>query len=137
MTRDAIDLQYLVADATDCVCAKKITKQAVTQANGIEIKKALAGKDNSCRVYIENTGSASEATIKAGEKQNACMGDFKLTLPSSSLVAFDIVRDNARFERKDGSIYIDFASGFTGNIWADAVVAGLHAELESGLEPST
>lgn len=137
MTRDSIDLQYLVPDATDRVCAKKITKQAVTQANGIEIKKALAGKDNSCRVYIENTGSASTATIKAGEKQNACLGDYALTLPASSLVAFDIVRDGAAFERKNGSIYIDFASGFTGNIWADAVVAGLHAELSSGLEPST
>ena len=131
MTRDAITLQYLAPDITDSVCSKAITKQSVTQANGIEIKNALAGKDNSCRVYIENTGSASEAYIKAGEKQNACMGDHTLTLAASAITAFDIVRDNARFERKDGSIYIDFASGFTGNIWADAVVAGLHGDLSS------
>ena len=131
MTRDAITLQYLAPDITDSVCSKAITKQPVTQANGIEIKNALAGKDNSCRVYIENTGSASTATIKAGEKQNACLGDFSLTLAASKITAFDIVRDNARFERKDGSIYIDFASGFTGNIWADAVVAGLHGDLSS------
>lgn len=131
MTRDAIDLLYLVPNANDTICSKKITKQAVTQANGIEIKKAFAGKDNSIRISVENTGSASTLTVKAGEKQNACLGDQNVILAASAITEFDLVRDGACFERNNGSVYIDFASGFTGNIWATAVVAGIHGDLSS------
>lgn len=132
MSRDEITLQYPTFDATDSVGTVALTKQAVTQANGICLKKAFSGKDNSVKIFIENTtGEAGEAaadstcTIKAGEKQNNCLGDSTVTLTKSKITMVSLVRDMARYERADGSVYIDFASGFTGNIWAVAEKAGL------------
>lgn len=131
MARDEISLQLPTWDVTDSVGVIDITKQAVTQANGIKLKNAFAGKDNSCKIIIENTTGEdttpadSTCTIKAGEKQNASLGDSTVALKKSAVTVISLVRDMARYERNDGSIYIDFATGFTGNIYAIAEKAGL------------
>lgn len=132
MARDSINLQYVVYDATDSVGSKTITKQAVTQANGIKLADAFKAKDNSVVIYVENTysGANSTLTIKAGEKQNAKLGDLNVPLTKASTAGNPVTevrinRDMARFERKDGSIYLDFSASFTGNIWATAEKAGL------------
>ena len=127
MARDEITLNYLTYDATDSVGYVCPTPQAVTQANGIKLKKAFAGKDNSVKIIIENTDSSNDhtLTIKAGEKQNACLGDSTVALKKSATTIVAPLRDMARYERADGSIYLDFSSGFTGNIYAVAEKAGL------------
>jgi len=132
MARDSINLQYVVYDNTDSVGSRTITKQAVTQANGIKIADVFKAKDNSVVIYVENTysGANSTATVKAGEKQNAKLGDLnvplsKATTAGAAVTEIRINRDMARFERKDGSIYVDFSTSFTGNIWATAEKAGL------------
>ncbi len=132
MARDEITLQYVTYDAKDRVGSKAITKQAVTQANGIKLKNAYACKDNSMVIYVENTytSSASTVTIKAGEKQNKLLGDASVAVGQASTAGNPVTeirlnRDGSSFERNDGSIYIDFSSGFTGNIWATAEKAGL------------
>ncbi len=126
MTRDKIMVQYPEFDVTDSVGTTAITKQEITQANGIEIQKAFAGKDNSCKIIIENSGSSdSTCTIKAGEKQNAVLGDSIVALAKNSVTMISLVRDMARYERADGSVYLDFGTGFTGNIYAIAEKAGL------------
>lgn len=127
MTRDAINLQYVTYDVTDSVGSKAITKQPVTQANGIAINNAFKAKDNSVVITIETTYSSADCTltIKAGEKQNAALGDGNVTLKKSAVTEIRLNRDMARFERADGSIYLDFSSGFTGNIWVTAEKAGL------------
>lgn len=125
MARDSISLQYLTYDTSDSVGTATIAKQAVTQANGIVLANAFACKNNSLAIVIENTAtSAMTATLKAGEKQNAVLGDSSIPLPASSAVTLRI-RDLARYERKDGSLYFDFGTGFTGNIYAIAEKAGL------------
>lgn len=132
MARDEITLQYVKYDNTDRAGVKAITKQAVTQANGICLKNAFAGKDNSVVINIENSAASDKtATIKAGEKANALLGDLSVALAKAttaggaSITEVRLNRDINSFERKDGSIYIDFASGFTGNIWATAEKPGL------------
>lgn len=132
MARDEITLQYVTYDAKDSVGSKKIAKQAVTQANGIELKNAFQAKDNSVVITIETTYSSADSTltIKAGEKQNAKLGDAtvalaKATTAGATVTEVRLNRDMARFERKNGSVYLDFSSGFTGNIWATAEKAGL------------
>lgn len=126
MARDSINLQHFIYDETDSVGTITITKQAVNVANGIEIKKAFAGKDNSVEILIENSSNAdSVVTIKAGQKQNALLGDSHVTIGTGKTVALDLMRDMARYERADGSVYLDFATGFTGNVYAIARRAGL------------
>ena len=125
MARDSIGLQFLTYDTTDSVGTKTVVKQVVTQANGIVITGAFACKNNSLAIVIENTyTSATTATLKSGEKQNNLLGDSSIPLPASSVVTLRI-RVVARYERKDGSIYIDFGAGMTGNIYALAEKAGL------------
>nr|DAX39328.1 MAG TPA: hypothetical protein [Caudoviricetes sp.] len=126
MARDEISLQYLTYDATDSVGSVNVEKQAVTQANGIKLKNAFACKDNSMKIIVENTATSdSTLTIKAGEKQNATLGDATIALTKSSSTVIAPIRDMARFENADGSIDIDFATGFTGNIYAVGEKAGL------------
>ena len=106
MTRDNISVQYPKIENTQSVATAKITKDTVVQANG---------------VCIENTStSASEITFKAGDNfPNAKLGDLKLDVEASSINVFQF-QDLSRFENKDGSINIDFKSGFTGTIFAVA-----------------
>lgn len=124
MARDIITVNNYKYDATDSVGVVAITPKTVTQANGIEIAKAFAGKDNSLVITVNNTGSASTMVIKAGQKQNAILGDCTIAV-ASGVNQFALNRDMARFENVDGSVYIDFASGFTGNIYATCEKAGL------------
>lgn len=126
MARDSINLQYFTYDATDSIGVVVIEKKAITVANGIELKNAFAGKDNSIDILIENTAGADNTfTVKAGEKQNAQLGLSNVPIPAGRTVAIDLMRDMARYERADGSVYIDFGTGFTGNIYAIAKRAGL------------
>ena len=131
MARDSINVLKKVYENSESVATVKCTKQAVTQANGIKIAKAFENKDNSLFIMIENTTTVSSAaadssaTIKAGDAYpNAVLGDLTVTLDKSAITAIQI-QDPSRFENKDGSICVDFASGFTGNIFAVAKRVGL------------
>jgi len=121
MARDEITVQCPTLDTTQSVASAKITKQVVTQANGIKIKKALANKNNSLVVIVENTDDASSSvTFKAGDNYpNAKLGDLTIACDASSLNAYQL-SDVSRFENKDGSVNVDFKTGFTGYIYAIA-----------------
>lgn len=125
MTRDKINLQYLKYDDTDSIGITTIEKQAITASNGIELQKAFACKDNSLAIVIENTGSSDGTlTILAGDMQNMHLGNSNITVPQNSTSTIRM-RDVARYEHKDGSVYFDFSESFTGNIYAIAEKAGL------------
>lgn len=131
MARDEINVILPVQAAKQSLETAEIAKQAVTQANGIKIAKALANKNNSLQIYIENKttsgGSAadSSATIKAGDNYpNKMLGDAAVTLKADKTTVI-LLEDISRFENRDNSILVDFASGFTGNIWAVAKRAGI------------
>lgn len=127
MARDAITVLEPVQDSSASVEVGTVTKQAVTVANGITISNALQNKNNSLQITIENTYSSADSTltIKAGnEYPNKMLGDLTVTLTKSKVTVV-ILEDISRFENRDGSINLDFSTGFTGNIWAVAKRAGL------------
>lgn len=124
MARDKITVNNYTYEATDCAGVVAIEPQDVSLVNGIEIVKAFANKDNSLIIIVENTGSAGTVIVKAGEKQNAILGDLTVAVaPGVNAIALN--RDMARFENIDGSVYVDFAGGFAGKIYAVAEKAGL------------
>jgi len=127
MARDKIQLNYYKYDKTDRAGSVAVTPQTVTQANGITLEHAFAGKDNSVVLHITNSSTSTDSTvtIKAGEKQNANLGDLIIPAPKNAEVAIVLNRDMASFEKLDGSVDIDFATGFTGTIYATAEKAGL------------
>lgn len=127
MARDTITVIKPVLDTQESYEYAEVTKQAVTQANGIEIEKALDNKNNSLQITIETTysGADSTLTIKAGDNYpNKMLGDATVPLKKSATTVV-LLEDISRFENKDGSIYLDFSTSFTGNIWAVAKRAGL------------
>ena len=126
MARDIIAVQYPEMDDSQSVANAKVTKQTVTQANGIAIEKAFDNKNNSLVICVENTASsASSVTFKAGDNYpNAKLGDLEVNVDQNSLNVFQI-QDPSRFENKDGSMNLDFKTGFTGNIFAIAKWAGV------------
>ena len=126
MARDSINVHLPVADRSNSVEFIEIEKQSVTQANGIEIKEALRNKNNSLQISVENTANSDNTVIiRAGNNwPNAILGDLTLEVKQSAITVI-LLEDISRFENRDGSIYIDFGTGFTGNIWAVAKRAGL------------
>ena len=53
------------------------------------------------------------------------LGDITIELPAGTSAIQ--VQDLSRFEQADGSILLDFATGFTGSIYAIAKWAGVRA----------
>ncbi len=127
MARDIIAVQYPEMDDSQSVANAKVTKKTVTQANGITIEKAFDNKNNSLVICVENTASsASSVTFKAGDNYpNAKLGDLEVNVDQNSLNVFQI-QDPSRFENKDGSMNLDFKTGFTGNIFAAAKSVAVH-----------
>ena len=125
MTRDSINVQYPVLDHTESVANIKITKTSVTQANGITINEAFSNKNNSLFIVIDTTtAGGSLLTVKAGDTYpNSMLGDLVIELPNG--VSAIQVQDLSRFEKSDGSIDLDFGTGFTGTIFAVAKWAGV------------
>ena len=124
MTRDKIDVQYPVLDHTESVANIAITKKTVTQANGITVKDAFSNKNNSLFIIIDNTSTTSLLTVKAGEAYpNSMLGDMVIELPAG--VSAIQLQDLSRFQKADESIDLDFATGFTGTIYAIAKWAGV------------
>ena len=94
-------------------------------ANGINIQNVFSNKNNSLVIIAENTGDAASAmTIKSGgQYPNSMIGDLTVTLAQGATAVQ--IQDLSRFEKSDGSIDIDFATGFTGTIYALAKWAGV------------
>lgn len=124
MTRDIINVQYPTLDHTESVANIGITVKEVTQANGITIAEAFSNKNNSLFIIIENSSTSSLLTVKAGDSYpNSMLGDIVIELPAG--ISAIQLQDLSRFEKSDGSIDLDFASGFTGKIFAIAKWAGV------------
>lgn len=124
MARDKISPKLPLREATESVELVTFTKQSVTVANGIEIEKAFDNKNNSLFIIVEPT-SVGTITFKAGNAfPNAMLGDLTVTPTDDQPNVYQIL-DEARFERTDGSIYIDFGTGFVGTIYAVAKRAGI------------
>ena len=121
MTRDIINVQYPQMDMTQSIADIKIEKQSVTPSKGITLNDAFDNKNNSLVICIENTATSStQVVFKAGDNYpNAKLGDLTVDVDASS-VNFYQIQDPSRFENKDGSVNIDFVTGFTGNIFAVA-----------------
>lgn len=126
MARDIVEVLLPVQDGTQSVETATVVKKEVVQANGIAIKEALANKNNSLQITIETTATSdSTLTIKAGDNYpNKILGDLTVALAKSAVTVV-ILEDISRFENRDGSINLDFASGFAGNVWAVAKRAGV------------
>lgn len=130
MTRDSIQIQYPVLDHTESVANIAITKKSVVVANGITIADAFSNKNNSMFIVIDNTsGAASTLTVKAGDAYpNSMLGNLNIELASG--VSAIQIQDLSRFEKSDGSIDLDFATGFAGTIYAIAKWAGVRPVIE-------
>lgn len=130
MTRDSIQVQYPVLEHSESVANIGITKQTVTVANGITIQDAFSNKNNSMFIVIDNTSGAKSAlTAKAGNSYpNSMLGNITIELPTG--ISAIQIQDLSRFEKSDGSIDLDFATGFAGTIYAVAKWAGVRPVVE-------
>ena len=124
MARDKISPKLPMREATESVELVTFTKQSVTVANGIEIENAFDNKNNSLFIIVEPT-TVGTITFKAGDAYpNSMLGDLTVTPTDDQPNVYQIL-DEARFERADGSLYIDFGTDFVGTIYAVAKRAGI------------
>ena len=125
MTRTSVNVQYPTSDATDTIQTLKPTTTAIVQADGAKINNAFSCKDNTLTIVIANTAeSALDVTFKKGVYPNAVLGDLTFEVAASSTVLVKI-ENPSRLEQADGSLLVDFETGFTGTIYATGKRAGL------------
>lgn len=128
MTRDIIEVQYPVCEGTDSAACVLVAKTSVNPDNGVTVQEVFSNKNNSLVIIVENEGASSLMTLKAGDAYpNSMLGDLVLTL-EEGITAVQI-QDISRFEKGDGSLDLDFASGFSGSIYAVAKWAGVKQVL--------
>lgn len=125
MARDEITITLGDLDASKRVNVATVTPQAVTVANGIKLKDAAGAKYESIWICVNNSGSAADVIVKAGNAYpNNLLGDLSFKAGASGVTPFQIA-DYACFLNKDGSINIDFETGFNGTIYAIGQRAGI------------
>ncbi len=126
MARDIIEVILPEADASQSVAFADVEPATVTAANGIQIKEASKNKNNSLSIVVENTAeAASTVTFVAGDTYpNSMLGDLDIDIDASTTIVCQL-QDLSRFENRDGSINLDFGTGFIGNVYAVAKRAGI------------
>jgi hypothetical protein len=87
--------------------------------NGVTI--ANAGRIEDLVIRVANTdGSALAVTIRAGDSLypavESGLGDLAVTVAATSGVQEIARLESARYQQSDGSLSIDFATGFTGTL---------------------
>lgn len=120
MTRDKINVHYPHLDNSQSVGEGVVEKTKIESQNGVEIVDAFENKNNSLVIIVENTGEDGVLIIRDGDSYpNSILGDLEIEIGGGSTNSL-YIQDMSRFERKDGSMYIDFDDGFAGNIYAVA-----------------
>ena len=121
MARDVIQVQYPTLDHTESVANICIETKAVTQANGITIAEAFSNKNNSLFIVIENTGTDSLLTVKAGDAYpNSMLGDIVVEIPQN--ISIVCLNDIKRIVRTDKSVHLIFDKNFNGTIYAFGIL---------------
>ena len=123
MARDEINIILGTLDNSKRVNVAPIVLKEINAANGVKLKDAAGAKYES--IWIVVTANASgDVVVKAGNAYpNNLLGDKSITV-SAGVTAYQIA-DYACFLNKDGSVDIDFSTGFTGYIYAIGQRAGL------------
>lgn len=130
MARDKVAVVLPIQEATNSIEYATVEKTTVAVENGIEIVEALANKNNTLQIFVETTSGDSTVTVKAGNNYpNAVLGDLAIPVTGSATTVI-LLEDISRFENRDGSVALDFGSGFTGNVWATAKRAGIAPVVE-------
>ncbi|MBQ6516346.1 hypothetical protein IJI31_04115 [bacterium] len=127
MTRDSVSVILPTPDTTQSVATSTLSATAINAANGVIIPDALANKNNSLSIVVTNASTASASNVilvKSDLYPNALLGNCTISVPQNSTMCIQL-QDISRFEQKDGSILINFSSGYSGTIYAVAKSAGV------------
>lgn len=121
MARDAVAITALASGAATATPVGT----TITPANGANI--AAVGDTNRLVVRVTNTAGAEHTvTFKAGTSNPPAvrkgLGDLAIPVAASGDVM--VILESARFEKPDGSIDVDYETGFTGKISAVRVPKG-------------
>jgi hypothetical protein len=125
MARDMVDTQYPNIDVTNSAGVLSAVETAIAPANGIAIRGFFNSKDNAGKIFL-NMSVGGELIIRAGDgfKTQNGMGDLSVDLAVGVNVI--TLERPARFENKDGTVYLDFTgANLAGTIIAAAKKAGL------------
>ena len=126
MTVDTVTLQYPTSDVTESVqVLADPTVHTIVSGAPINIENAFNCKDNTLTIVFTNSGETDgTAIIKKGVYQNAVLGDLNVTLAGGKTTVVKI-ENPSRFEKADGSLDVEFSTGFGGTVYAFGKKAGL------------
>jgi len=126
-TRDSVSVILPDLDTTQSVATATVSATAINASKGVIIPDALDNKNNSLAIIVTNTSTVSASNVilvKSDMYPNALLGNCTISVPQNSTMCIQL-QDISRFEQKDGSILINFASGYSGSIYAIAKSAGV------------
>ena len=121
MARDVLAVTPITIDAATAAA----TPETITAANGLIIETGIT--DNLVISVTHTAASKKTMTIVAGGGPRAALGDLEVDFAAgheTAVVKF-FALESARFVQNDGTILIDFESGFTGSAVAYRLPKGL------------
>lgn len=122
MARTELTITLGELDNSKRVNVAEVTPTNIT-SDGVKLKDAAGAKYESIWLVVASSGAA-DVTVKAGNAYpNKLLGD-KTFEAKSGVTAFQLA-DYACFLNKDGSVDIDFETGFSGTIYAIGQRAGI------------
>lgn len=122
MARTELTITLGELDNSKRVNVAEVTPTDIT-SEGVKLKDAAGAKYESIWLVVASSGAA-DVTVKAGNAYpNNLLGDLTFTA-AAGVTPFQIA-DYACFLNKDGSIDIDFETGFSGTIYAIGQRAGI------------
>lgn len=122
MTRTALTLNALapnsnLSDATSGGSVLGTTIDSTLVTNGATIAPGVS-PEHLILLVSNTTAGALNVTLKAGNRFQGGAGDLALSVPAAPGMAWLGPFASARILQSDGSLSIDFATGFTGTIKA-------------------
>lgn len=115
MVRTAITIA--LQDNKDIVTVSSTTIDSSLVTAGASVAKAFDVKPGTTRVRVYNSaGTTKVITFRKGGFATGIGGDVTIAIPTVTTVDILLNRIEAQVQQLDGSLYIDFQTGFTGTL---------------------
>ena len=104
-----------VQDKKDIVTVVPTTIDSALVTAGAIVPKAFDVKPGTTRLRVYNSDSAAHIiTLRAGGFATGIHGDVTISVPATTIIDFLLNRVEAQVQQLDGSLLIDFSTGFVG-----------------------
>jgi hypothetical protein len=127
-------INWAATDGVNTPASNTITIDSSLVSAGLQLLNAFNVKTGSTVLDIYNSAvTAKTISIRAGNFMygSAKNQSYTVSIPASTSMNIKLDQVEPYVKRQDGSIYIDFQTGFTGTLKASGEITALNAGIDA------